>query len=212
MGDSHAREYRRRKGLANYRLVRYADDWVVLVAGQRADAERLREEAATVLLPMGLRLSEEKTRSSTSTRRLLIWACTSSKRRRGQGFRGTYPVTTVAGGSEGRGEERLGDSTTRSLSQPRRVQMDCEGMVSTTATRCKASSYLTAFTWRRVWIWLRHKHPKATVKELRRCYLPGWHPQQDEARLFYPESVAIVRYRYRGTTIASPWATKDTAV
>ena len=25
MGDSHAREYRRRKGLANYRLVRYAD-------------------------------------------------------------------------------------------------------------------------------------------------------------------------------------------
>jgi RNA-directed DNA polymerase len=28
MGDSHAREYRRRKGLANYRLVRYADDCV----------------------------------------------------------------------------------------------------------------------------------------------------------------------------------------
>lgn len=28
MGDSHAREQRRRKGLANYRLVRYADDFV----------------------------------------------------------------------------------------------------------------------------------------------------------------------------------------
>jgi RNA-directed DNA polymerase len=59
MGDSHAREQRRRKGLANYRLVRYADDWVAMVAGDRADAERLREEAAAVLLPMGLRLSEE---------------------------------------------------------------------------------------------------------------------------------------------------------
>jgi RNA-directed DNA polymerase len=35
---------------------------VVLVAGHRADAERLREEAAAVLLPMGLRLSEEKTK------------------------------------------------------------------------------------------------------------------------------------------------------
>ena len=61
MGDSHAREQRRRRGLANYRIVRYADDWVLLVAGSRADAERLKVEAAEVLFPMGLRLSEEKT-------------------------------------------------------------------------------------------------------------------------------------------------------
>ena len=33
-----------------------------MVAGDRADAERLRQEAATVLSTMGLRLSEEKTR------------------------------------------------------------------------------------------------------------------------------------------------------
>src|SRR5947209_17586236 len=32
-----------------------------MVAGTQADAEHLREEAAAVLLPMGLRLSEEKT-------------------------------------------------------------------------------------------------------------------------------------------------------
>jgi hypothetical protein len=32
-----------------------------MVAGTRADAEHLRQEAAAVLLPMGLRLSEEKT-------------------------------------------------------------------------------------------------------------------------------------------------------
>ena len=30
MGDSNQRSYRRRKGLANYRLVRYADDFVVV--------------------------------------------------------------------------------------------------------------------------------------------------------------------------------------
>jgi len=35
---------------------------VVMVAGTRADAERLRDQAAAVLAPMGLRLSEEKTR------------------------------------------------------------------------------------------------------------------------------------------------------
>src|SRR5207237_2823290 len=62
MGDSSARHRRRRKGLATYRLVRYADDFVVLVNGTRAHAEALRDEVATVLAPMGLRLSEEKTR------------------------------------------------------------------------------------------------------------------------------------------------------
>lgn len=61
MGNSWARTKRRQKGQANYRLVRYADDWVLMVAGTKADAEQLREEAAAVLLQMGLRLSEEKT-------------------------------------------------------------------------------------------------------------------------------------------------------
>jgi len=64
MGDSNDRAYRRRKGLATYRLVRYADDFVVLVAGSQNDAAGLREEIARALTPMGLRLSEEKTRLS----------------------------------------------------------------------------------------------------------------------------------------------------
>src|SRR5215216_7119402 len=59
---SSARQGHRRKGLATWRLVRYADDFVVLVAGSRAHAEALREEVAAELAPMGLRLSEAKTR------------------------------------------------------------------------------------------------------------------------------------------------------
>ena len=43
-------------------FVRYADDFVVMVTGQRDDAEALWDEVAAVLAPMGLRLSEEKTR------------------------------------------------------------------------------------------------------------------------------------------------------
>ncbi len=63
MGHTSAqRQHRRRKGLATYRLVRYADDFVVLVAGNRAHAEALRDEVAEVLSSVGLRLSEEKTR------------------------------------------------------------------------------------------------------------------------------------------------------
>ncbi|MDQ3462412.1 MAG: group II intron reverse transcriptase/maturase, partial [Actinomycetota bacterium] len=61
-GNQSERAKRRRHGLANYRLVRYADDFVVMVSGTRAHAEDLREEVAAVLAPMGLRLSEAKTR------------------------------------------------------------------------------------------------------------------------------------------------------
>jgi hypothetical protein len=56
------RATRRRKGLANYRLVRYADDWLLMVSGTREHAEDVRVQALTVLAPMGLRLSEEKTK------------------------------------------------------------------------------------------------------------------------------------------------------
>lgn len=62
MGSSSQRSTRRRKGLATYRLVRYADDFVVLVSGTQTHAETLRSEAATTLSPIGLRLSAEKTR------------------------------------------------------------------------------------------------------------------------------------------------------
>ncbi|WP_189844722.1 reverse transcriptase domain-containing protein, partial [Streptomyces umbrinus] len=55
------RRKRRRRGLPNYRLVRYADDWCLVVSGTMADAEALKEEAADVLSTMGLRLSPEKT-------------------------------------------------------------------------------------------------------------------------------------------------------
>jgi RNA-directed DNA polymerase len=56
-----ARFLRRRKGLPTFRLIRYADDFVVVVSGTRQHAETLRDEVAAVLSPMGLRLSEEKT-------------------------------------------------------------------------------------------------------------------------------------------------------
>ena len=47
------RRWRRRRGLANYRLARYADDWVLAVSGTKAHAEALRVEASEVLSTMG---------------------------------------------------------------------------------------------------------------------------------------------------------------
>jgi RNA-directed DNA polymerase len=61
-GSTYQRTKRRRAGLANYRIVRYADDFVVLVSGTQAHAEAVREDVAGVLAPMGLRLSEAKTK------------------------------------------------------------------------------------------------------------------------------------------------------
>src|SRR6266480_3399303 len=57
----YERAKRRRQGLPNYRLCRYADDWCLVISGTKAHAEALRDEIAGVLAGMGLRLSEEKT-------------------------------------------------------------------------------------------------------------------------------------------------------
>ena len=62
MSTQYRRQARRRKGLPSWRVVRYADDFAVLVHGSQRDAEALREEIAGVLAGLGLRLSEAKTR------------------------------------------------------------------------------------------------------------------------------------------------------
>jgi RNA-directed DNA polymerase len=50
------------RGKPIFKFARYADDWVLLVKGQRSHVETMRDQAAAVLSTMGLRLSVEKTR------------------------------------------------------------------------------------------------------------------------------------------------------
>lgn len=56
------RQKRRRQRKANYLYVRYADDWVVLCNGTKAEALAIKEELKELLSTMGLTLSEEKTK------------------------------------------------------------------------------------------------------------------------------------------------------
>lgn len=56
------RRKRRRQGKANYLYCRYADDFIVLCNGRKAEAFQMKEELKTVLNQMGLVLSEEKTK------------------------------------------------------------------------------------------------------------------------------------------------------
>ena len=62
MSTENRRHYWRGKGHPTWRLVRYADDFVVMVFGTRTDVEALRGEVQAVLAPLGLRLSPSKTR------------------------------------------------------------------------------------------------------------------------------------------------------
>ena len=213
MGDSHQRERRRRNGLANYRLVRYADDWVLMVAGTRADAERLREEAAAVLLPMGLRLSEEKTRIAHIDQGFdFLGMHIQRHKQRGstRHFVYTYPARAALAAVKAKVRSATRRSTNQSLAVLlHRLNPVLRGWASyhRHGAAAKTFAFLSAFTWRRVWCWVCHKHPKTGMGELRRRYLRRWWPEQDEVRLFNPATVTIIRYRYRGTAIPSPWAT-----
>jgi RNA-directed DNA polymerase len=61
MGTRSRRETRRAKGAPTWRLMRYADDFVVMVHGTQPHTEALREHVAQTLAPIGLRLSPAKT-------------------------------------------------------------------------------------------------------------------------------------------------------
>jgi RNA-directed DNA polymerase len=211
MGPSHARERRRRKGLANYRLIRYADDFVVMVAGTRAEAASLRAEVAAVLAAMGLRLSEAKTRIVHLDEGLdFLGFRIQRHRKRGSTKRHLYTYPSKAALAAIKTKVRT--ATREGKNEPLAILLGRLNPVLRGWTNyfrhgvSKATfNYLRAFIWRRVVCWLRHKHPTMTWKELRQRYLPGWWPAQGEMVLVDPARVHVTRYRYRGDRIPSPW-------
>ena len=56
------RSKRRTQGIGNILYVRYADDFVVLCNGTKAEAHAIKQEIGELLRTMGLTLSEEKTK------------------------------------------------------------------------------------------------------------------------------------------------------
>ena len=67
-------------------------------------------------------------------------------------------------------------------------------------------AYLGYYTWWRVIRWIRKKHPRMTWKQVGRRYgpLPG-QPQDNGMVLYNPATMRVIRYRYRGSKIATPW-------
>jgi RNA-directed DNA polymerase len=206
-----ARQRRRRHGLGNWRLVRYADDFVLLVSGTKAHVETLREEVAAVLAQVGLRLSEQKTRVAHIDEGFdfLGW-CIQRQQKRGAVKRVVYTYPTKAALAAVKAMVR---TLTRGMTNhPLNVLLHQLNSVLRGWTSyfrhgvSKATfSYLRAFVWRRVVNWLRRKHPRSNWKQLRRRYLPGWWPTDGEVVLLNPAAVTVTRYRYRAARIPSPW-------
>jgi len=205
------RRQRRKQGQANYRIIRYADDFVVMVSGTREHAETLTAEVAAVLAPMGLRLSAAKTTIAHIDEGLDFLGFR-IQRCQQRGSTRRYVYTWPSKKALAAVKAKVRALTKAMHNQPLRVLLHQLNRVLrgwTTYFRHAASAvtfrYLRAFAWRRVVCWLRRKHPRISWKQLRRRYLPGWWPTQGTVVMVNPSAVAIVRYRYRGTKIPTPW-------
>jgi len=217
LGPAWTRAKLRRAGVPAMRLVRYADDFVVLVHGTKADAEALWVEVTAVLAPIGLRLSEEKTRVCHIDEGFdfLGWRI---QRRRWRGRTGkkavyTYPskkalasVTAKVRSLTRRAKHRTLADLLRSVNPVLRGW--CNYFRHGVSAR--TFSYLDHFSWWRIFGWLRKRHAGLNKGTLVRRFLPGWEVRDGKVEMFRPRAIPIVRYRYRGTRIPTPWASEAT--
>lgn len=218
--EAHGSESTRRKhrhaGQALYRLVRYADDFVVMVAGARDDAEALHREVADVLAPIGLVLSEEKTRVSHIDEGFdfLGWRI---RRRPWRGRQGklavyTYPSKKALTSVMGKVRTATRRNRHRTLAGLlRRMNPVLLGWCNyfRHGVSCRTYNYLDHFAFQRTVGWLVKRHGKLGWGTLRRRYLARWEICDGPIRMFRPRAVKIVRYRYRGAKIPTPWTGGD---
>ncbi|MCH0561029.1 group II intron reverse transcriptase/maturase [Streptomyces sp. MUM 16J] len=211
----YQRARRKALGLPHYRLVRYADDWCLMVSGTRADAEELREQAAVVLSTMGLRLSPEKTLITHIDEGLdfLGWRI-QRHRKRGteRHYVYTYPSRKAVKAVTGKVKTVCRGMDTGQPLDALLIQLNWILRGWCAYFRPGVSSltfkYLSSYAWARVMKWLFRKHRRITVKDLRRRFCGGgWWPGTEDRMLFNPAKVSTTRYRYRGTVIPTPWPT-----
>jgi RNA-directed DNA polymerase len=218
MATEQQRQKRRRHGLANYRLVRYADDFVVLVTGEKEHAHALREQVAAVLAPMGLRLSPEKTRVVHIDEGFDFLGF-NIRRMRKRGSHKHYVYTRPALKAIAAIKDRIRTMTYRhTLHHDPGYLMGYLGRV----LRGWANYFrhgvskavfnaIDSYAWERITSWLRKKHRIGWPELRRRFCLPGtWRLAHDGQRFRGAATVTVTRYRYRGYRIPTPWTPSTT--
>ncbi|GFG63047.1 hypothetical protein MKUB_05370 [Mycobacterium kubicae] len=206
---SQRRDAHRKRGGATYRIVRYADDFVIMVAGTKAHADALWDEVADVIAPLGLRLSVED--PGMPPRRGFDFLGFRIQRRRKKGTNKaavyTYPskkallsiMTKVRALTKKARHHGLADLLGRLNPVLRGWCAYFRHGVS------KATfGYLDSFAWHRVTQWLLKRHKRITWAELYRRFLtgrPGNRPQENGIVMFDTTTVPITRYRWRASNI-----------
>ncbi|MEU6585974.1 group II intron reverse transcriptase/maturase [Nocardia sp. NPDC046763] len=215
------RSYLHRTGRATYRLVRFADDFVVLVHGGQHHAEQARTEVAEVLRPMGLSLSPEKTRvvHIDDGFDFLGWRI-QRRVKRGTNRRKkviyTYPSKKSLHSIVGKVRIMTSRSTTsKSLEELLKylnsvVRGWC--MYFRHGVSSATFRYLRHYMWREVGNWMKVKHRRMSWPNLRRRYsdpgYPVYWPAENGTVLYDPATIVIERYRWRGYTIPTPWSAR----
>lgn len=208
---SAQRVTRRGHGNANYRIVRYADDFVIMVHGTREHTTQIRQRIAAILTQVGLRLSEEKTtiRHIDEGFDFLGWRI---QRHRQKGSDRHHVYTYASKKSLASVKAKVRALTRQRPDQPLedligRLNPLLRGwsMYFRHGASSKTFSYLEAFTWWRVVRWLQRKHQRIGWRRLRRRFIPGGALTDGDTVLFNPATIKIVRYRYRGARIPNTW-------
>jgi RNA-directed DNA polymerase len=212
------RARRRRHGQPTYRLVRYADDFVVMVSGTKAQTDALRAEVEAALSVVGLRLNDEKTRVchiDEGFEFLGFRIQRQTKRGSKRAFVYTWPSRKSLSSIMAKVKAIARQGTNQALSD---LLRQLNGVLRGWTTYfqhgvSKATfAYLHQYSWERVVGWLRRKHRRANWKWLQRRYLANrWWPEHDGEKLFDCRAVPITRYRYRGTAIPPAWALTNEA-
>ncbi len=217
MGSDGQRRKRRRNGQGNWKIIRYADDFVLMVHGERRHAEALREEVAAVLAPMGLRLAPEKT-AVVHLDEGFTFLGFDIRRMRKRGTQKYYVYTKPSKKAIQAIKDKVRTKTYRST---RHMGLD-ELIASLNRSLAGWASYfrhgvskavfsdVDIHAWNRLMRWIRAKYKHGShrigMPELRRRFCDqGWRFACNGVVFTGASSVAVTRYRYRGSTIPTPW-------
>jgi len=215
-GSDRQRAKRRRHGQGNWKIIRYADDFVLMVSGDRHHAEALRQEVTAVLAPLGLRLSPEKTRVVHIDEGFDFLGFR-IRRMRKRGTSKHYVYTTPSRKSVQSIKDKVSELTYRST----RHQDLAEVITSLNQALAGWANYfrygvskavfgaVDHHAWGRLMRWTRRKYQgrhRLGMPEMKRRFCgPGWRFAQGKVVFTGASSVTVKRYRYRGSNIPTPW-------
>jgi RNA-directed DNA polymerase len=209
------RQHLHRTGQVTYRLVRYADDLVLLARGTREQAQALLEQLKRRIEALGLQLKAEKT-AITHIDEGFVFLGQRIVRRPKAHKRYVYTfVSNEALTSIRRKVKALTGRSTTNLELSELIAAlnpRLRGWANyfRHAAAKRTLNYLGYYAWWRVGRWLRKKHPQLTWKQITRRYTSNGTFQDKGITLLNPGSISVTRYRYRGARIPTPWNEQHT--